>query len=61
LENGYLTIYHTEGGTNDWTELYRGSGSDKRFRFGNVFIQNGKLHYFGMNVYRFLDRWSAIA
>lgn len=48
LENRYLTIYRAEGGTNDWTELYRGSGSDKRFRFGNVFIRDGKLYYFGM-------------
>jgi len=47
LESGYPTIYMTEGGTNNWEQIYKAS-SGKRFRHGNVIIDNGILYYYLM-------------
>ena len=47
LEKGYPTIYVAEGGTNDWQQLYRAT-SGKRFRHGNVVIEDGLLYYYLM-------------
>lgn len=47
LENGYPTIYKAEGGTNDWQEVYRAT-SGKRFRHGNVLIEDGLLYFYLM-------------
>ncbi|WP_339753386.1 BNR-4 repeat-containing protein [Algoriphagus aquimarinus] len=47
LENDRPIIRKAEGGTNDWTVVYK-EASGKRFRFGNLLIVDGILYFYLM-------------
>ena len=47
LQSGRVFIEKTAGGTNNWKTIYKAT-SGKKFRFGNVSINKGKVYFYLM-------------
>lgn len=48
LEGGRVFVEKAPGGTNNWTRIFYGPSNAKKFRHGNVYIDNGKLYFYLM-------------
>ena len=49
LENDRPVIRKAEGGTNDWSVMYKETAG-KKFRFGNLLIVDGFLYFYLMEM-----------